>query len=204
MSAWLRTTLAPGRNRCCCDGSQRSSPLSPPHRTELKKDHLRFKITTSAPGTQALPYVTPYPFHQQGPGRPGGPAGPRGPFPGQANPTWMGRIEPEYYRPAPGTLLLPCPPWVPRSPAVTAPGMRSGGLLALTVGGAALAFVSLLLVVPFLVASTGVGGFIVGFVVSLIPLSVVLLTVHAIDRWEPEPKRLLFFAFPGARQCRWP
>jgi hypothetical protein len=73
--------------------------------------------------------------------------------------------------------------------------MRSAGLLALTVGGAALAFLSLLLVVPFLVASTGVGGFIVGFVVSLVPLSVVLLAVHAIDRWEPEPKRLLFFAF---------
>ena len=36
----------PGRNRCACDRSQRSSPLSPPHRTELKKDYLRFKITT--------------------------------------------------------------------------------------------------------------------------------------------------------------
>ncbi len=47
--------------------------------------------------------------------------------------------------------------------------MRSAGLLALTIGGAALAFLSLLLVVPFLVANTGVGGFIVGFVVSLIP-----------------------------------
>ena len=39
----------PGRNRCLCDRSQRSSPLSPPHGTELKKEHLPSKITTRAP-----------------------------------------------------------------------------------------------------------------------------------------------------------
>lgn len=133
--------------------------------------------------------------YQRGPGQAGGPAEPQDPFPGQANPSWMGRIEPEYYRPAPGTFAGPLPVLGPPEPAREGPGRRSAGLLALTVGGAALAFLSLLLVVPFLVASTGVGGFIVGFVVSLVPLSVVLLTVHAIDRWEPEPKRLLFFAF---------
>ncbi|MCU1435863.1 MAG: hypothetical protein JWR71_2588 [Pseudarthrobacter sp.] len=133
--------------------------------------------------------------YQQGPGQPGGPAGPRDPFPGQANPSWMGRIEPEYYRPAPGTYTAPLPALGPPQPGRGGSGMRPGGLLALTIGGAMLAFLSLLLVVPFLVANTGVGGFIVGFVVSLIPLSAVLLTVHAIDRWEPEPKRLLFFAF---------
>ncbi|MET3707531.1 RsiW-degrading membrane proteinase PrsW (M82 family) [Arthrobacter sp. UYEF6] len=49
--------------------------------------------------------------------------------------------------------------------------------------------------VPFLLANTGVGGFMVGFVLSLVPLSAVLLAVYLIDRWEPEPKRLLFFAF---------
>ena len=38
----------PGRNRCLCDRSQRSSPLSPPHGTELKKEHLPSKITTRA------------------------------------------------------------------------------------------------------------------------------------------------------------
>ncbi|GGI81432.1 hypothetical protein GCM10007175_18480 [Pseudarthrobacter scleromae] len=40
----------PGWNRCAGDRSQRSSPLSPPHRTELKKDHVRFKITTRVSG----------------------------------------------------------------------------------------------------------------------------------------------------------
>lgn len=133
--------------------------------------------------------------NQQGPGQPGGPAGARDPFPGQANPSWMGRVEPEYYRPAPGTYAAPLPALGPSQPGGGRAGMRSAGLLALTAGGATLAFLSLLLVVPFLVANTGVSGFIVGFVVSLIPLSAVLFTVHAIDRWEPEPKRLLFFAF---------
>jgi protease PrsW len=63
------------------------------------------------------------------------------------------------------------------------------------VGGGILAFVSLFLVVPFLLASTGVTGFVIGFVASLIPLAAVLSAVAVIDRWEPEPKRLLLFAF---------
>ena len=131
--------------------------------------------------------------HQPGPGQAGGPAGPQDPFPGQANPSWMGRIEPEYYRPAPGTNAAPLPAVGP-APASLA-GSRPTGLLALTVGGAAMVFLSLFLVVPFLLANTGVGGFLVGFVVSMFPLSAVLLAVYLIDRWEPEPKRLLFFAF---------
>ncbi len=36
-----------GRNRCFWNRSQRSSPLSPPHGTELKKDCLRSQITTA-------------------------------------------------------------------------------------------------------------------------------------------------------------
>lgn len=131
--------------------------------------------------------------HQPGSGRPGGPNGPQDPFPTQANPSWMGRIEPEYYRPAPGTNAGPLPPLGP--PPANVAGRRSTGLLALTIGGAALVFLSLFLVVPFLLANIGVGGFLVGFVLSLIPLSAVLLAVHLIDRWEPEPKRLLVFAF---------
>ena len=69
------------------------------------------------------------------------------------------------------------------------------GLLGLTVGVSVLALLSLSLVVPFLLSSTGAAGFVVGFLASLIPLSVVLLAVHIIDKWEPEPKRLLYFAF---------
>jgi RsiW-degrading membrane proteinase PrsW (M82 family) len=68
-------------------------------------------------------------------------------------------------------------------------------MLGLMIGGGALAFLSLFLVVPFLLANTGTAGFTVGFIASLVPLSAVLLAVYVIDRWEPEPKRLLFFAF---------
>ena len=62
-------------------------------------------------------------------------------------------------------------------------------------GGGFLAFASLFLVLPYLVGNTGITGFVIGFIASLIPLSAVLLAVYFIDRWEPEPKRLLLFAF---------
>jgi RsiW-degrading membrane proteinase PrsW (M82 family) len=110
----------------------------------------------------------------------------------------MGHVQPEYYRPVPGNTAGPVHAVVlPQGQG--GPGLPTGrpraGLLALTIGGGALAFLSLFLVVPFLLANTGTLGFLVGFVASLIPLSAVLLAVLVIDRWEPEPKRLLFFAF---------
>ena len=61
--------------------------------------------------------------------------------------------------------------------------------------GGFLAFISLFLVLPFLLGSTGIPGFVIGFIASLIPLGTVLLTVRFIDRWEPEPRPLLLFAF---------
>lgn len=80
-------------------------------------------------------------------------------------------------------------------PVVAARGRRNAGVLVLVLGGAGLALLSLFLVVPFLLANTGPAGFLIGFIASLVPLAVVLLTVFLIDRWEPEPKRLLLFAF---------
>lgn len=123
--------------------------------------------------------------------------GATGPLPQQANPSWMGHVQPENYRAAPGHQGGPMAVLVPpgaQGAALQASRTRSG-LVALTVAGAVLAFMSLFLVVPFLLSNTGAGGFLIGFVASLIPLSVVLAAVHIIDRWEPEPKRLLFFAF---------
>jgi len=61
--------------------------------------------------------------------------------------------------------------------------------------GGFLAVLCLFLVVPFLLERTGITGFAIGFVASLVPLGTVLLTVRFIDRWEPEPKPLLLFAF---------
>jgi len=107
----------------------------------------------------------------------------------------MGHVQPEYYRPVPGNSAGPVHPVMLPGSQGPGAGRRSGGLLGLMIGGGSLAFLSLFLVVPFLLANTGPAGFLIGFVASLLPLSAVLLAVHVIDRWEPEPKRLLFFAF---------
>lgn len=119
------------------------------------------------------------------------------PLPAEANPSWMGHVQPGNYRPAPGHQGAPVGTVVP--PQVQGTMVKAGrsrsGLLGLTVGVSALALLSLFLVVPFLLSSTGPAGFVVGFLASLVPLSVVLLAVHIIDKWEPEPKRLLYFAF---------
>jgi RsiW-degrading membrane proteinase PrsW (M82 family) len=86
------------------------------------------------------------------------------------------------------------PPPAPTQAPPPVPARRGAGLLALFVAGAVLVVASLVLVVPFLLKSTGSAGFVIGFVLSLFPLAVVLLAVYAVDRWEPEPKRLLAFA----------
>ncbi|MDQ0756329.1 PrsW family intramembrane metalloprotease [Arthrobacter sp. B3I4] len=115
--------------------------------------------------------------------------------PQQANPSWMGQIRPQHYRPAPGDGQLQSrPALAPPYSAVPAP-RTSAGVVALVLGGGVLAFVSLFLVLPYLLGNTGPGGFVIGFVASLLPLTSVLLAVRFIDRWEPEPRRLLFFAF---------
>ncbi|GGH92494.1 protease PrsW [Arthrobacter liuii] len=106
-------------------------------------------------------------------------------------------MQPEHYQAAPGhqgqPLAVVVPP--PAQGAALSVSRTRSGLVGLTVAGGVLAFLSLFLVVPFLLSNTGAAGFLIGFLASLIPLSVVLAAVHIIDRWEPEPKRLLFFAF---------
>jgi RsiW-degrading membrane proteinase PrsW (M82 family) len=106
----------------------------------------------------------------------------------------MGHVQPQNYRPAPGHSGGAVDQVIPAA-ASTVAARPAAGTLGLVVGGGVLAFVSLFLVVPFLLASTGVTGFVIGFVASLIPLAAVLTAVAVIDRWEPEPKRLLIFAF---------
>ena len=116
-------------------------------------------------------------------------------FPGQpANPSWMGHVQPQNYRPAPGHSGGAVHQVIPEA-ASTVAARPGAGTLGLVITGGILAFVSLFIVVPFLLASTGVTGFVIGFVASLIPLAAVLFAVAVIDRWEPEPKRLLLFAF---------
>ena len=118
------------------------------------------------------------------------------PLPQQANPTWLGHVRPAYYQRAPanprGQFEPAFPPAVP--PAVPGGG-RPAGVAGLMLAGGFLAFISLFLVLPFLLGRTGISGFVIGFIASLIPLGTVLLTVRFIDRWEPEPKPLLLFGF---------
>lgn len=108
------------------------------------------------------------------------------------NPAFLGHIR--EYRPAPGNQAGPLPPVIPIRPPKPALELR-GALWPLVVSGAVLVLASLVIVVPFLLSNTGTGGFIVGFVASLVPLGAVLFAVYIIDRWEPEPSRLLWFAF---------
>ncbi|MDQ4046469.1 MAG: PrsW family glutamic-type intramembrane protease, partial [Actinomycetota bacterium] len=133
--------------------------------------------------------------HQPAPGPSGNrPGDPQWQFHEQTNPSWMGHVQQQNYRPAPGHHGGAVSQVIPPS-ATTVAARPSSGVVSLVVGGAILAFVSLFLVIPFLLANTGVTGFAVGFVASLIPLGAVLFSVRVIDRWEPEPKRLLVFAF---------
>lgn len=100
--------------------------------------------------------------------------------------------EPQRWHPKPGRaapgqqMRVPLP--TPRRPRVSA------GLLALVITGGVVLLAGLAVVVPLVLRSTGSSGFLVGFLLSLFPLAVVLLAVHAVDRWEPEPRRLLAFA----------
>ncbi|WP_064722204.1 PrsW family intramembrane metalloprotease [Paenarthrobacter nicotinovorans] len=134
-----------------------------------------------------------FPMSMNQPGQHGGHPYPRPYLEPGANPTWIGRVQPGNYQAAPGNpASLPQQNWA-TPPA--RPARRSWGTLPLLIVGTVLVLGSLLLVVPFLLGNTGIAGFIIGFLVSLIPLSIVLLTVRVIDRWEPEPPRLLWFAF---------
>jgi RsiW-degrading membrane proteinase PrsW (M82 family) len=105
----------------------------------------------------------------------------------------MGQVRPDLYRAAPANNNAPAVTTVMLPAAVRK--RSSAGVVGLVGGGGFLAFASLFLVLPYLVGNTGVTGFVIGFIASLIPLGAVLLAVYLIDRWEPEPKRLLLFAF---------
>ena len=134
-------------------------------------------------------------MNEPGRDRPGYSASGQGPLPEQANPTWLGHIEPEYYQRAPASNRGRFQPALPPAAPAVAGGRRPAGGFGLVLAGGFLAFMSLFLVLPFLLDRTGISGFVIGFIASLIPLGTVLLTVRFIDRWEPEPKPLLLFAF---------
>ena len=68
-------------------------------------------------------------------------------------------------------------------------------LLAAVIIACVVVGVALLLVLAYFLIYLGPGLTFVGALLALIPLAIVLLGVHWIDRWEPEPRLLLLLAF---------
>jgi len=62
------------------------------------------------------------------------------------------------------------------------------------VGIIVLAVVALLVTV-YLISGLGVSGFALGGIMALVPLAIVFFGVRWIDRWEPEPRAAVVFAF---------
>ena len=97
------------------------------------------------------------------------------------------------------STVQPQPPVGDRWPAssrwsATPPKGRGGGLVFATVGIVLAAGVGLL-VVGYLAVALGVNTVAIGTALALLPLAVVLLTIRWVDRWEPEPRWALWFAF---------
>lgn len=76
-----------------------------------------------------------------------------------------------------------------------APRRTSPGLVVASVIGFILAALSLLFVLAYLFVGLGAAGVIVGGVLALVPLGIVFWGIRWIDRWEPEPRGALVFAF---------
>jgi RsiW-degrading membrane proteinase PrsW (M82 family) len=73
-------------------------------------------------------------------------------------------------------------------------GRQRRGVLAPVLGLIALGICGLV-VLGLVASSVGVAGVIVGALCALVPVALVVATFLWIDRWEPEPPRLLLFAF---------
>lgn len=80
-------------------------------------------------------------------------------------------------------------------PGLIAPVRRSGSPVVLGVIGVVLVSVVALLVAVYLVTGLGGDAFALGGIMALVPLTIVFLGVRWIDRWEPEPRLAVLFAF---------
>jgi RsiW-degrading membrane proteinase PrsW (M82 family) len=80
-------------------------------------------------------------------------------------------------------------------PGLTKPPKRSSALLAVGIIGVILLSVVMLFVVVYLIAGLGGDAFALGGIMALVPLAIVFIAVRWIDRWEPEPRLAVVFAF---------
>ena len=74
------------------------------------------------------------------------------------------------------------------------PRPRPSGALFSAIGIVIAAVVGLL-VIGYIVVALGVSALAIGSLLALVPLAIVLLAVAWVDRWEPEPRWALWFAF---------
>lgn len=95
---------------------------------------------------------------------------------------------------APDEVRAETTPSAPPVLAAPSPRPRVGLIVAAVVGFIALALI-LLLVLAYLFVGLGPAGVIIGSVLALVPLAIVFWGIRWIDRWEPEPRGALVFAF---------
>ncbi|BDZ47649.1 protease PrsW [Naasia aerilata] len=93
--------------------------------------------------------------------------------------------------PAPAASPTPVAPLWQQSPHR---GAGTGTVVATAIG-IALGALLLLVVIGYFILGFGVGGVLIAAVAAMVPLLIVLLTIRWIDRWEPEPRAALWFAF---------
>ncbi|TYL52320.1 PrsW family intramembrane metalloprotease [Agromyces mariniharenae] len=93
-------------------------------------------------------------------------------------------LQPPPANPSPAPPLWSAPP----------PKGRTGGI-AFAVTGIVIAGAVGLLVLGYLAVGLGVSTLAIGAGLAVLPLVVVLLTIRWVDRWEPEPRWALWFAF---------
>ena len=83
----------------------------------------------------------------------------------------------------------------PLDAMVTPPQRQGAGLVVAAVLGITLVSIVCLLVTVYLLVGLGPAAFAIGGVMALVPLTIVYFGVRWVDRWEPEPRAAVVFAF---------
>ncbi len=83
----------------------------------------------------------------------------------------------------------------PAHPQLGRPAPHRSTLLVVGIVGFIVVGIAVLIVVAYFLSFLGPGLTFVGGILALVPLTIVLLGVRWIDRWEPEPFGILLFAF---------
>ncbi|MFF3028325.1 PrsW family intramembrane metalloprotease [Microbacterium sp. NPDC057944] len=104
-------------------------------------------------------------------------------------------------QPVYGSVLAQPTPYAPPAPVAPSPAQglpslpapRRGGRIALYCLFGVLGFL-LMALIGYFAMFLGTWASVIGLVLALIPLTIVFFVVRMIDRWEPEPKLLVFFA----------